>query len=121
MTLLTLIPDLIHYPKLSILGVNETYVFGLIMLCCLLAIYLIIEPITEWLIIAGSSKTISYFLTTLMMLILLLVFLLFNDSMHHLKIHLLKIAFVSFSIFGIVLAAVHYIKNKVFHKRKKTN
>lgn len=109
----------IHFSKLSILGINEIYVFGLMMLCGLLAIYLIIEPIIGWLVIAGSRKTISYFLSTLLLLVLLTLFLTWNDSLRHLAVDLLKIAFTSFSIFGVILAVSHFIKDKVF-KRKKT-
>lgn len=121
MRLLTMMPDLVNYSKLSILGLNEAYVVGLIILCCLIAIYLIIEPITQWLIITGSTKTISYFLTTLIVLVLLLGVLLVNEVQQYVALHLLKIAFGSFSVFGILLITGHYIKLLIFQRSKKTN
>lgn len=123
MKLFTFMPDLnlVNYSKLSILGLDEAYVVGLMILCCLIAIYLIVEPIVQWLVIRGSVKTMSYLLTTFIMLVLLMAILLFNEGIQDVALHLLKVAFVSFSIFGIFLIIGHYIKVLIFPTRKKPN
>jgi len=109
----------INMSQLSILGIPETYLHIALILCGLFIIYLFIEPICSWLIIKGCSKTISYFISTLIMMIVFMAFLLFNDSFQQQLKELMKVTFLSFSIYGFFLAAYHFVKMKLNRKRRK--
>jgi len=103
----------------SILTIPDTYLYIALILCGLFIIYLFLEPVCSWLIIKGCRKTISYFISTLVMLVILMVFLIINENFQKQASDVLKVAFISFSVYGFILAVYHYVRTKVFIKRKK--
>jgi len=118
MSLLSFLQSWINMTQLSILGINETYLYGAIVLLGIIISYFIIEPIISWFVALGSQRLLSYLISSLIVLVLFITMILFNDHLHHLFFDLLKIAFTSISLFGIILAVYNYIKRLIQRQKK---
>lgn len=65
--------------------------------------YLLIKPMTSWLVSLKLVRLLSYLMSSLLIFVLLLLFILTIEGLNHFPIHLFKIFLQCLASFGVTL------------------
>lgn len=100
----------ISIQKLSILGVRKEYTYMALFLIGIMAVYAVLRPLIQFLLLKHSHKLLTYLISSLFLLVMLLFTVLMQDGRHDVSfVPFMKYAMLTFAVFGFVLLIMNIL------------
>ncbi|MUK90239.1 hypothetical protein GMD78_17845 [Ornithinibacillus sp. L9] len=107
---------IIKMAHLRSLGLTEEILFSLLILVGIIASYMVIKPITTFLISLKSTRLLSYLLSSLVFIVLFFIVVFFIGEIQFITFRLFKFALQALAVFGGMLLIMH-VYQQLLHKK----
>ncbi|GIO25994.1 hypothetical protein [Ornithinibacillus bavariensis] len=111
------ISDWIKISQLQSIGIEEELFYTLVILFGIAGCYVLIRPISVFLLSIRSETLLRYVLSGLLFIVLFFIVVLLNGHIELITYQLLKLALQVLAILGLFLCVIHLFRN--ISKRKK--
>lgn len=100
----------INMQKLAILGVKEDHIYIALFMLGICIIYVMLQPIIQWLLHKNSYKLLTYVISSLLILVILLFIAFKNGGDGGVEFTILiKNALLTLTLFGIALFVINLL------------
>ena len=100
---------------LKLIGIQEDFIFYILISTGIIASFLLMKPIIVWLINLRSVFLINYIISSLTIFVLLFVIVFFLIETGHSINYLLKITLQCMAVFGVIMV-LYYSFQKIIRK-----